>query len=164
MGGTAAGGVVTGSDLPLTRRYSPPVPPAPPPTHAGAVVYRRAAGRTEFLLVSARKRDGWVFPKGHVEAGEPPRAAALREVREEAGVEGALGPALGTQEFVAGGEPVRVRWWLLEAGAEDPSPEGRSKRWVTLDEALGLVPFEEQRDLLRRAALLVEEGLDPRGE
>lgn len=123
------------------------------PTHAGVVAYRVTDGAPEFLLVEATsKRDDWVFPKGHLAQGEAPSEAALREAREEAGVEGRLGTYLGTQAFEAKGERVRVAWWLLETKQEAPSPEARRTRWCSLETALSAVSREEQRDLLRRAA------------
>ena len=51
---------------------------------AGAVVVD--ASTREVLLLHHRDEDRWCFPKGHVEAGESIRAAALREVREETGL------------------------------------------------------------------------------
>jgi len=53
---------------------------------AGVVVVRSFPGGLRFLLL--RAYDYWDFPKGTVEPGEAPLAAALREVREESGLEG----------------------------------------------------------------------------
>lgn len=122
------------------------------PTHAGAVVYRPASAGPEFLLVEASRSRDWVVPKGHVDPGETPAEAAVREVREEAGVEGRLGPSLGTQEIRVHGKKARVAWWLLRAERDAPSGEGRGKRWCALEEALAAVRHESLRDLLRRAA------------
>jgi len=131
------------------------MPDRPPderrPTHAGAVVFRRAAHGPEFLLVRAKRSAEWVLPKGHIEPDEVPPETVRREVWEEAGVEGTLGPALGLQEFEAVGELVRVAWWLMESRSESPSPEGRAKRWSPLEEALRAVRHEQQRELLREA-------------
>ena len=56
---------------------------APFPTHAGGIVYRMNRDAPEFLLVTARSpRLEWVYPKGRIEPGEDPAAAALREVEE----------------------------------------------------------------------------------
>jgi len=129
------------------------------PTHAGAVVYRRADTGPEFLLVEATgTRNDWVLPKGHLEPGESPAKAAVREVREEAAVEGSLGPFLETQEFEARGERVRVMWWLLRAERDVPASEARRKRWCNLDQALAAVRHDAQRNLLRRANALVTGG------
>ena len=52
-------------------------------SHAGGVVARTEGGKREYLLVEARRRRGeWVLPKGHIEPGETPEAAAVREVQE----------------------------------------------------------------------------------
>jgi 8-oxo-dGTP pyrophosphatase MutT (NUDIX family) len=53
---------------------------------AGGIVFRRDGDRTLVLLIRDSYRN-WGFPKGHVEAGEEPGTAALREVGEETGLE-----------------------------------------------------------------------------
>jgi 8-oxo-dGTP pyrophosphatase MutT (NUDIX family) len=56
-------------------------------THAGAVAYRSGGTRREYLVVTSSSGAAWVLPKAHLEDGEAPADAALRELREEAGVE-----------------------------------------------------------------------------
>ncbi len=53
----------------------------------GAVVFRRHSGNIEFLLIKNKKGGNWGFPKGHIELGEDEHATAMREVREETGLE-----------------------------------------------------------------------------
>lgn len=56
---------------------------------AGGVIYRRsvdASSKVEILLIQDSK-DRWTIPKGHIEAGESPRQAAEREIREETGLQ-----------------------------------------------------------------------------
>ena len=55
------------------------------PRVAAGVLFRDAAGRV--LLVKPSYKDGWEIPGGYVEKDESPRAAALREVQEELGVD-----------------------------------------------------------------------------
>ena len=56
-------------------------------SHAGGVVVRTVDNELEYLLVAASdNRKVWVLPKGHIEKGETPEAAAVREVMKEAGV------------------------------------------------------------------------------
>lgn len=50
-------------------------------------VYLEASGEAHFLTIQNRTGGHWDFPKGHPEEGEDPKAAALRELREETGVE-----------------------------------------------------------------------------
>ena len=64
----------------------------PPPLSAGILLFRERDGRTEVLLIKpggpfwGNKNVGaWMIPKGAVEAGETPVAAALREFEEETG-------------------------------------------------------------------------------
>ena len=52
----------------------------------GAVIYRRHSGNVEYLLIKNKKGNNWGFPKGHMEVHENERQTALREVREETGL------------------------------------------------------------------------------
>ena len=101
------------------------------------------------MLVRSRKDPTlWIFPKGHVEPGETAEAAALRGTYEEGGVEGELIAPLGELEFQSGRELVRVQYFLIRPITEMPSPEGRDKRWFTLDEARRRLSFDNARRLL----------------
>lgn len=53
----------------------------------GAIVYRKHHGNTEILLVRHLKSGHWSFPKGHMEQGETEEETALREIKEETGLD-----------------------------------------------------------------------------
>jgi 8-oxo-dGTP pyrophosphatase MutT (NUDIX family) len=127
-------------------------------SQAGAVVFRTDGGSVRFLLVRSRKTPGvWVFPKGHVEAGESHADAALREAGEEAGILGTLvGPVGPTLAFRSGDESVAVKYYLVHLTADAASPEGREKVWLSPDEALERLGFQNARDLLRAAVRKIE--------
>src|SRR5437660_12141961 len=72
---------------PAPRRYSGVVAPARrryDEVSAGAVVVRRQGDGHDVCLI--RVGDAWSLPKGNIDAGETPEAAALREVAEETGL------------------------------------------------------------------------------
>jgi ADP-ribose pyrophosphatase YjhB (NUDIX family) len=117
---------------------------------AGGIAVRRDDGGLSVLLVRAKKDPSvWIFPKGHIEPGETPEAAALRETQEEAGVHGELlGPVGAPLEFQSGRELVRVQYFLIRAMTETAATDGREKRWLPLDEARQALSFENARRLL----------------
>lgn len=107
------------------------------------------------MLVHRPAYDDWTLPKGKLEAGETPRAAAVREVREETGLDCLLGPALGAIAYVdAGGRDKTVDYWLVAATTEElaPTKEIDAARWLPLAEALAKLSHDRDRDVLRRAA------------
>jgi 8-oxo-dGTP pyrophosphatase MutT (NUDIX family) len=119
---------------------------------AGGLVVRRVRDDDEFLLVtSKRDPDVWVLPKGHVEPGESPHEAALREVREEAGVEGELMELLGDVTFTYNDRDFVVSFFLIRFREQVPATEGRRLRWCRYEEALAAVPFEGTRQILTTA-------------
>ena len=121
------------------------------------------AARPLFLIIRD-SYDNWGFPKGHVEAGEPPEAAALREVTEETGL-GSL-TVRGTIDTIDWYFRFRGRlihkvchFYLMETDRADTLPqraEGITAcRWETYDDAAQLVSYANARDVLRRAHELV---------
>lgn len=84
---------------------------------AGAVIYRKIETRTEFLLLRSFKY--WDFPKGHVEENEDPWDGALREVREETGIQDLLSPQ-GKIYFETSpyGKGKVARYYILEASSD----------------------------------------------
>ena len=126
---------------------------------AGGIVFRKEGDRLSVLLVRSKKDPTiWVFPKGHIERGESPAAAAVRETFEETGVTGDIaGPIGAPLEFQSGQETVSVQYFLIRAQSERASPERRDKQWLSFDDALKTLAFESARDKLREARA----ALDP---
>lgn len=123
---------------------------------AGAIAIVKRQGEPYVLLVQARNRPReWVFPKGHIEAGETAECAAIRELREEAGIVGDPLAHVGTLSYRSGTEPVSVDYYLVAARHEVGSKEKRGTRWCTLEEAFALMTFPDARNLLRRSLPLI---------
>jgi 8-oxo-dGTP pyrophosphatase MutT (NUDIX family) len=117
------------------------------------VATRCARGERQFLLVRSSRGNEWVLPKGHIEKGESEEAAALRELREEAGVTGRIVAPLGVRSF----RSAVVAFFVVEAEGTVYTNESRDPRWCTLEEALALSSFEDASQLLRDAAAEVSE-------
>ena len=103
------------------------------------------------LLVQVKNMKGrkiWTFPKGHIEAGETPRQAALREVLEETGYKAVIvRPMIRVKyAFTFQGNYIKkmVQWYLMKKlgriGKHDAS-EILSIRWVSLSKARELVQY-----------------------
>ena len=119
---------------------------------AGEIVVRAGTSEPRILLVTARRNpDNWIFPKGHVEYGETLKAAALREAREEAGVEGKVVGAAGKMSFEFGDNTYRVHYFVVQTVDVGKEREGRRLRWLKYKQALRRLTYDETRDLLREA-------------
>jgi 8-oxo-dGTP pyrophosphatase MutT (NUDIX family) len=127
---------------------------------AGAIVVRQDTREPQVLLVTAKRDPGaWIFPKGHIEKGETPEEAAVRETREEAGVVGKVIAPAGILEYGFLGAKARVEYFLIEFSREAGPPEnGRQRTWCDLDGALDRLNYKNTRKLLRRAWKLLYRG------
>lgn len=132
-------------------------PSAPAVRAAGAVVWRRGPDGVEVLVVHRPRYDDWSLPKGKLDEGESHEAAALREVEEETGCSGELGPELAASAYVDHkGRPKTVRYWALEAGDGDlrPTDEVDRAEWLAVDAARRRVSYRRDVEVLDSFAAL----------
>jgi 8-oxo-dGTP pyrophosphatase MutT (NUDIX family) len=138
-------------------------PPASEETSAGGVVFRRAGNETLFLVIRD-SYENWGFPKGHLQRGEPPERAALREVSEETGLvalelRGTI--AVIDWHFRFRGRLIHkiCHFFLMETTETTTRPqraEGITAcRWAPYDEARRLISYENARDVLASANALL---------
>ena len=130
-----------------------------PLTHAGAVVFRRRNDQVRYLVVSSSDGLNWVLPKGHIDPGETPEIAALRELEEEAGIVGEIVVPLSTRDFVKNGKEAAVKFFLVRETGAAESIEERTLRWEEEAAALRLLTFAEAREALSEGAAKMN-GLD----
>jgi 8-oxo-dGTP diphosphatase len=128
---------------------------------AGGVIYRKHGDSIEIALIHVRHR--WGLPKGHIEEGERSDEAALREVREETGLEGQVRKRLGDIRYsyrhkTKTGKPIRiykrVYFYLLrylKGDVRDHDHEVDEARWFPIQEALSLLKFPTERRMVQRA-------------
>lgn len=125
-------------------------------SHAGAVAFREHNGATLFLVVSSSDGAHWVLPKGHIEAGESPETAAIRELKEEAGVIGRIDKSLSIQKFRQRGREIVVKYFLVSTLEVQKPDESRMLRWEDEQSASALLSFKEVRAALREGAEAVK--------
>ena len=134
-------------------------------TSAGGVVYRRTREGFEVLLCGRTAENLWALPKGTPDSNESLEQTALREVREETGVEveseGVVDeirywfsrPQEGVRYFKT------VRHYLLRPIGGDPSlhdHEFDEARWMPVQAALKLLTYRNEARILRQALELME--------
>jgi 8-oxo-dGTP pyrophosphatase MutT (NUDIX family) len=131
-----------GSGAPLFRLRSPAVPPR----HLAVYFALLDEASREVMLVDHAKAACWVLPGGHVDDGEDPRAAVVREAEEELGVTARFHDRFGGDPFFLTVTRTRgphshtdvTLWFVLAAGRGEtvrPDPrEFRGVGWFGLDE------------------------------
>lgn len=121
-------------------------------THGGGIVVRfEGKDRTYLLVRSSTDPTHWVFPKGHIKPGESPEKAALREVREEAGVKAMIISTLRESEFMKENENVRVLYFVMRYQGSTQAEENRDVKWCAYKEAVDTLSFDDSRELLAQA-------------
>lgn len=129
---------------------------------AGAALVRHDGGLAEVLVIKVRSA-GFELPKGGIEWDELPSEAAVRELGEEAGIDGAgleVGPVLGHLDYVVGSgtdrHTKRVLYhrvtWSGEAALAERPARTNERRWL-LAADIDRVPLvsEALRPLLHAA-------------
>ena len=132
-------------------------------TSAGGVVHRLIDGRVQIALVHRRAPVLWALPKGTPDAGETIEETALRETREETGLEVEIESRLqsiryffvrGTTRFH---KTVHFFLMLPIGGSLDAhDAEFDEVRWMDLSEALAIMSHATERSVVDEAAALIE--------
>lgn len=135
---------------------------------AGGVAFRRRGLKIYVALISVGDTARWQLPKGLVGKKESNEAAALREVREETGLETEMVAPLDVVEYwyVSGTGTRRVRFhkfvhfFLLRyksGKTTDHDEEVNEARWVEISRAEEMLAFAGEKKIMARARRLIEE-------
>ena len=132
-----------------------------PVVAAGGIVLRQA--ETPLIaVVRLRKRDEWVLPKGKLDDGETPRAAAEREVLEETGHKVSVQEFLGTLVYESGGRSKVVHYWRMKA-SDGPVRElmydVKAVDWLPLEEAVARLSRGYEQAFLKTVGPIALEAL-----
>lgn len=125
---------------------------------AGGVVFKENKNGPLYLVLISKRRI-WEFPKGHLEPGEDTRMAAIREVREETGLND-LEVFDGftftiNYEFFKNGNKVKkdVVYYLMKTNSQSVtiSEEHIGYMWLPYEKALDTLTHKNSKNLLMEA-------------
>ena len=134
----------------------------PRESSAGGVVIREHEGELQVAVIRPRGKSIWALPKGHVDGSERPEEAALREVREETGLEADLERSLGEIRYFYQFRGRRIfktvafflfRYRSGEIDELDPSMrvEVDEAKWVRLADAHTLLAYRGEKQIIATA-------------
>ena len=126
---------------------------------AGGAAFREIDGKLEVALVLMIPEMRWQLPKGIIDPGETPEQAALREVREEAGIECELIEPIETIEYwfvdSRSGTPIRIHKFVhfylmryVSGDVADHDHEVAEARWFPVDEAISTLAFDSEKSVV----------------
>jgi 8-oxo-dGTP diphosphatase len=138
---------------------------------SGGVAFRRNGKQLQVALISVGEARRWQLPKGTVEKNESHESAAVREVREETGIQTEVVSLIDRIEYwffsTSAGNRRRhhkfVYFYLLRALSGDTSDhdhEVNESRWVEINAAMKMLKFENERRILKRAHDVIEAEKD----
>ncbi|MEJ6578121.1 MAG: NUDIX hydrolase [Actinomycetota bacterium] len=163
------------SNTSTTPQNKPPAKKAPPKRVYARRVDEVSAGGlvidstgTKGLLIGrrdlkdqTRERLLWSLPKGHIEEGETPEQAAIREVQEETGIESEIARELGVIDFwfMAGGNRIHktVHHYLFKEVGGSLAPqitEVDDVGWFPLGEIIELLAYPDEKKLIAKSGEL----------
>jgi 8-oxo-(d)GTP phosphatase len=125
---------------------------------AGGVIFRKDKAGIQVLII--RRNGHWDLPKGKLEPGETVQYCAVREVSEELGIPHPMVVCsldATWHTYMMDGESYgkTTHWFLMISPARAFTPQAEEfieeVRWSAIDEALGLVAFENLKIVLERA-------------
>ena len=128
---------------------------------AGGIIWKDEGKQKKIAVVHRHKHDDWSLPKGKLDSEENWKKAALREVLEETGCVCKIKKYAGSISYLLDGKPKVVLFWHMEIKSMDPEKmngEVDEVRWITVDEAKGLLDYEDEVELIQSSPYKREKG------
>lgn len=134
---------------------------------SGGVIYRDTNNTIEVALVATRGSSIWSLPKGLINKGESPEETALREVREETGLNGRLINLIdkGSYWYFIKEENVKckktVYYYLMEfmsGSVKEHDSEVDEVSWFPINDAIKKASYKGDKEILQKAETMIEES------
>ena len=126
----------------------------------GALVFRRFHGNTELLLIKHANGGHWSFPKGHVESGETEVETALREIKEETGIDVIIDPSFREVISYSPKKDTQkdVIYFIARAQNYDYTPQEEEiaqSKWVEINRAHTILTYDNDKQLVNKAKQVI---------
>lgn len=125
---------------------------------AGGVVYKSVNGQVLWMVAQHSGYKGWIFPKGHIEKGEKSEETAIREVKEETGIEAKIISKIGDYSYfyTKDGEKIykNAKFFLMEyVGGDEKNHDFETSEilWLPYEEVLEKLTFKDEKKMLEKA-------------
>lgn len=121
----------------------------------GAVVFHEIGGVMRFLLIKNKRSAHWSFPKGHVERGESDEQAAVREVKEETGIDICIVDGFKAKSEYSIQRKIEKVVYIYAATCESTrttiqEEEIEDYLWLDFQKAMKNLKFENDKNILYR--------------
>jgi 8-oxo-dGTP pyrophosphatase MutT (NUDIX family) len=137
---------------------------------AGGTVFKKKGGQVVWLIIQPNAKDQpwrqgrWQLPKGWIDKGETSQQAAIREVKEEGGVEAEIIEKIDRINIFFYNEDKQkvvknIVFFLMkyQGGSErDHDPETEKAVWLPFNQALERLTFKSERKILEKARKILE--------
>ena len=140
---------------------------------AGAVIYKKTDTDILFLLVYSIRNKEWGFAKGHIEQNETELQAAQREIKEETGISRISfvenfkltdsykikGTLPSTKDRIINKKVIYYLCYTNEDFVCKTDDEIGTCKWVTYEDALSLLKYDKQKEILSKSNKFIKEAI-----